>query len=101
MLDKLFRALPEFKGKRRLARLLFSDRLKALRDVTVEGKMNCVYLLPNVTENVAFSIFINGIYEESTYNFLVRAIPANGVFLDLGMNIGSITVPLCKKRKDI
>ncbi len=101
MVDKFFRALPEFKGKRRLARFFFRHKLNTARDLRISGRMGCTYLLPNIKENVAFSIFINGIYEEKTFNFLSESIPVNGVFLDLGMNIGSISVPLCKRRKDI
>ncbi|HEX4374035.1 MAG TPA: FkbM family methyltransferase [Puia sp.] len=57
--------------------------------------------MPNLTENIGFEIFINGIYEEETSDFFADKIPLNGVFLDLGANIGAVSIPLIKKRKDI
>ncbi|WP_336515191.1 FkbM family methyltransferase [Pollutibacter soli] len=100
-MSKFFRALPEFKGKRRLGRLLFKNKINEARDIEITGKMGCRYSLPNIRENVAFSIFINGIYEEDTFRFLRDTVPPDALFLDLGMNIGSISIPLCKARPDI
>ena len=90
MLDSLFRKLPTFKGKNKVARLLFKQQIKDLTDVSVNGKFFCKYLLPNLQENVGFDIFVNGIYEESTVRFLQKIIPPNGKLLDLGANIGCL-----------
>ena len=79
--------------------LLGSSALKK-KDVLVKGKYGCEYLLPNLLENVSFDILINGIYEEATSNYFARHLPQNGVFLDLGANIGAITIPLKKQRPD-
>lgn len=95
------RQLPEFKGKQRLARYLYNGYIDKARDIKLIGKLDAVYVLPNLKENVAFEIFINGIYEPATHEFLVNNIPGDGVFLDLGANIGSIAIPLCLKRPDI
>lgn len=99
-MDALFRKLPVFKGKARLAKFLFSNFLNARKDVVIDGKYGCRYLLPNLLETVSFEIFINGIYEEVTSDFFVRRLPQDGVFLDLGANIGTITIPLKKRRAD-
>lgn len=101
MIEKLFRKLPVFKGKQRLARFLLKDSIKNRKNFWVEGKQRCNYLLPNLIENIAFEIFIDGIYEKETSDFFAKILPPNGVFLDLGANIGAITVPLIKKRPDI
>jgi FkbM family methyltransferase len=101
LIEKLFRKLPLFKGKQTLARLLFRKSVANKRSFWVRGKQNCEYLLPNLIENIGFEIFINGVYEEETSDFFADAIPLNGVFLDLGANIGAISIPLIKKRKDI
>jgi FkbM family methyltransferase len=101
LLEKFFRKLPLFKGKERLSRFLFSYDLLHKKNFWVKGKYNCEYLLPNITENIGFEIFINGIYEQETSDFFEQYIPQNGIFLDLGANIGAITIPLHKKRKDI
>jgi FkbM family methyltransferase len=100
-MDALFRSLPVFKGKNRLADLLLKKRLQTSRDIRVAGKYGCSYLLPNLIENVSREIFINGIYEQATSDFFIGRSPQNGVFLDLGANIGAISVPLFHKRKDL
>jgi FkbM family methyltransferase len=101
MLETIFRGLPDFRGKRRLGRYIFNSRIRESADILVRGRGDCSYKLPNLTESLALDIFLNGIYEEDTHSFLVKILPRNGVFLDLGANIGSIAIPLCKKRMDI
>lgn len=97
----LLRSLPHFKGKHRLSRLLFKGLIEHGRDLQVQGADKCSYLLPNLQENLAFDIFINGIYEQETHDFLVASIPQGATVLDIGANIGSISIPLARKRKDI
>lgn len=97
----IFRKLPPFKGKLRLVNFLFREKIKKAKDIWVKGKYGCVYLLPNLIENVSFEIYANGIYEEGTSDFLAKKIPSGGVFLDLGANIGAISTPLSKRRRDI
>ncbi len=97
----LLRSLPHFKGKHRLSRLLFKGLIEHGRDLQVQGAGKCSYLLPNLQENLAFDIFINGIYEQETHDFLVASIPQGATVLDIGANIGSISIPLARKRKDI
>jgi FkbM family methyltransferase len=100
-MDALLRRLPVFRGKQRLARLLYGNSIASKKDFWVKGKQNCEYLVPNLVENIGFEIFINGIFEPETSDFFASVLPVNGVFLDLGANIGTITVPLLKKRQDI
>lgn len=100
-MENLFRALPDFRGKRRLARYVFSSKIANDFDVLVRGKLDCVYKLPNLNEAVAFEIFVNGIYEKHTHEFLVKHIPQGSVYLDLGMNIGSVAIPLLTRRPDV
>jgi FkbM family methyltransferase len=101
MLSKLLRDMPPFRGKTRLAHFLLGSEVKNRKDIVIRGKFDCSYFVPNVVENVGFDILINGIYEEQTHTLLNDLIPQGGSFLDIGGNIGSITVPLCKKRPDI
>jgi FkbM family methyltransferase len=100
-LENLFRSLPDFKGKRRLGRYLFKQKIASGADMQVNGKYGCVYKLPHLNEAVAYDIFVNGIYEQETHDFLVKNIPHGSAFLDLGANIGSISIPLCRQRPDI
>jgi FkbM family methyltransferase len=99
--EHFFRTLPDFKGKMRLAKLFFRNRMKNGKEIVVKGRLACKYKLPNLDEFLAQQIFVNGIYEPDTHSFLVQKIPHNGVFLDLGANIGTIAIPLCKARPDI
>ena len=98
--DAFFRSLPLFKGKERLAKMLFSGHMRD-RDFWVRGKYGCEYLIPNIIENIGFEIFINGVYEQKTSDFIVSNLPENGVFLDLGANVGAITVPVQARRNDV
>jgi FkbM family methyltransferase len=100
-MSSIFRQLPQFKGKLRLAKFLMTKNRRKAKDIWIKGKYGCTYLLPNVIEDVSFEIYINGIYEQSTSNFLTERIPPGGVFLDLGANIGAISTPLSRRRKDI
>ncbi len=100
-LNGLIRSLPDFKGKRRLVRFLTKAEIERSSDTVISGRFGCKYLLPNIKESVSFEIFCNGIYEADTNAFLYKLLPANGVFLDLGANIGSVTIPLLKRRPDL
>lgn len=101
MLQTLFRKLPAFKGKRRLARMLFPATVKNSRDLVIKGRFGIKYKLPNLIENVAFDIFVVGAYEEEYIRYLVEKLPRNGIMLDLGANIGSIGVPVAVLRPDV
>jgi len=100
-MDRLFRSLPAFKGKGRLARFLMANDVKNKKDIEVTGKYGCKYLLPNIFESIGFDIFINGEYEPGIQQLISRLLPANGCFLDLGGNIGAIVIPAAKLRPDI
>jgi FkbM family methyltransferase len=101
MISSIFRKFPHFKGKKRIARVLFSKEIEGKSNILVDGKFSCKYLLPNIRENVGFDIFVNGVYELETILLICRFLPQNGVFLDLGSNIGAILIPVLKRRPDI
>lgn len=93
--------LPPFKGKQRLSRWLFKSYIATKRDVFTNGAKGCKFKIPTLKENVGFEIFINGIYESDTIDFIVGRIEKGKVLLDLGANIGAISIPVCKRRTDI
>jgi FkbM family methyltransferase len=101
MLRQFFQQLPSFKGKRRLAKLLYKGYIRSAQNIIVEGSDDAQYLLPNLKDNISFDIFVNGIYEKDTINLLDRMLPPGGYYLDLGANIGAILVPLARRRPDI
>lgn len=97
----VFSSLPSFRGKTGIGRRLFRKMIKESTDLWVLGKFGCRYFLPNLKEVVALDIFLNGIYEIETHEFLMKQVPQGAVILDIGANIGSISIPLMKRRKDI
>jgi FkbM family methyltransferase len=101
ILENIFRTLPDFKGKRRLGRWLFRNKINTASNIEVVVPSGILYQLPNLKEALAYDIFINGIYEQGTHEFLLQSLPVSGLFLDLGANIGSISIPLLKKRPDL
>lgn len=94
-MSRLFRWLPDFKGKRRLARWLFGSKLNNLKDVSIQGKY-ARFIVPNIREAIGFELYINGAYEPEMIQLLKSVIPTNGNMLDIGANIGTIAIPLCK-----
>jgi FkbM family methyltransferase len=101
MIHQLFKKMPDFKGKRRLGKLLMQKKIEQARDVKVTGKYNCKYVLPNLKETIGYELYLNGIYEKEIIDFLNKSIPSNGRFLDIGANIGAISIPIAKNRKDV
>ena len=95
------RQLPNFKGKFRLMRFLLQSQLKSVSNIIVHAANGVLYKIPNINEIIGFSIYINGYYEKKYTNYFIESIPLNGVFIDVGANIGSICIPLAKARPDI
>ena len=93
--------IPHFKGKFRLVRLFFGKTLKNTINCTLIGRHGLQYKIPNLKENIGFEIFANGIYEKDTSDLIISNLPPNGVFLDVGANIGSISLPVCRARPDV
>ncbi len=81
MLDRILRALPSFKGKLRIARLLLGNQISSGKDVTVKTGKSGTYLLPNLQENVGLNIFVNGIYEPATIGFWRKSSPGTVISL--------------------
>jgi len=102
MIHKLLRLVPPFKGKHRISRLLMKPLLANGRDLLIEGKWKCKYLLPNLKESISFKILINGVYEEDTINIILsRLALKEGAFIDIGANIGAITIPVCTRLENL
>lgn len=100
-LGRIFRYLPAFKGKFRLARFLLKHYSKQTRDVIISGQFGLNYKVPNIHESIGFELFINGAYELDNIKLIISKIPQNGVFIDIGANVGSISIPISKLRPDI
>jgi FkbM family methyltransferase len=101
MIAILLRYFTAFKGKPRLARLLLGNRINQIKDVLVKGKYGCTFKIPNIIENVGFDIYIDGVFEKKTIELIMQKLPPAGVLVDMGANIGSISLPVCKHRPDV
>lgn len=100
-LSTFLQALPSFRGKRRLGKFAvnLSGAVKQKEFVvkTKAGK----FLLPNLRDIISLDLFMYGFYEKGLVNFLVDEIPPDGVFVDVGANIGSVSIPLARIRPDV
>jgi len=97
----ILRSLGHFKGKERLSRLLLKPVIHKWKDIEVKGKWDCHYVLPNIIENVGFDIFTDAVFEEDSIEFILSKLPNGATWLDIGANIGSICIPVCKRRPDV
>lgn len=67
----------------------------------LEMKYGTKIVVKNLVDNIGYNIFIDGAYEPKLVNHLIINIPIGGSFIDVGANIGSISIPLAYKRPDI
>ena len=101
MIGTLLSYFSPFKGKPRLARLLLGNRINKIKDLLVKGKYGCTFKIPNIIENVGFDIYVDGVFEKKTIELIMQKLPPGGVLVDMGANIGSISLPVCKQRPDV
>lgn len=98
LIQIIFNYLPMFKGKLRIARLLIR---KIKGEITFDTIKSTKYTVPNLIENVSFELFVNGIYEPEIISYICSSIPKNGVFIDVGANIGAVSIEVAKARPDV
>ncbi|MEO6932457.1 MAG: FkbM family methyltransferase [Chitinophagaceae bacterium] len=101
MLIKLLQSLPEFRGKNRLGKFLLKNFIATERDKVMTGSKGTRFRVPNFAEPIGFSILVNGAHEKETSDFILNYIKPNGTFVDIGANIGAITVAVSAVRKDL
>jgi FkbM family methyltransferase len=99
--QSFIQSVPHFKGKNFIVRTLYRKLIDQKLEMKISGRNSCTYFLPNIFESIGFEIFVNGVYEPETISFLKEVLPPNGKFADIGGNIGSISIPVCKTRPDI
>lgn len=86
---------PEMPGKARLARKLLGRSLGA-RDVKISGRSGIEFITPGLRESVGFYLLVDGVYESALLDFMLSKLQAGMVFIDVGANIGSFTLPVAK-----
>ena len=98
-LSSLFRSLPSFKGKMRIANFFLHHSLNVNEAVTFIGKNKIIYTLPNTIDHIGKELFIKGIYEKETVALIKNLLQEDAVFFDAGANIGAISIPIAKSFK--
>jgi FkbM family methyltransferase len=97
----IFQYLPLFKGKLRVSRFFYHEKKSLNKPCSFKIRSGLEIVAPSLIDSIGYELFINGIYEHKTIDFLERNIPKGGVFVDVGANIGAISVIIAKRRPDI
>jgi len=94
---KLLRLLPPgMPGKARLARVLLNHEPKT-QDIQIDDRFGNRFTLPSLTEPIGFYLFIDGVYEPQTMDFILSRLKPGSTFVDVGANIGTFAIPAAKK----
>ncbi len=100
-ISSLFQQLSSFRGKRRLCKVILDSLGFSKKQNIIIRTKSGTFELPNLVEIISFDLFVNGGYENGLVELLKNNIPTNGTFIDVGANIGSISIPLALARPDI
>ena len=91
--------LPQhLRGRYRLVRIL--ALISGNGPATITGAYGLKYRVPSVREPIATGIISDGAYERATLDFILEHLPPHGVFIDVGANIGAISLPVARLRPD-
>lgn len=94
---KLMASLPAgLSGRTRLARTLLS--MVGDKACSLGGAYDIRYRVPSLAEPIVLGIVTNGIYEPETIKAIASFLPSDGLFMDIGANIGAISLPIAKLR---
>lgn len=83
------------RGKTRTAKFFLRPLMRTY-DATVRDLAGSKYLVPSLREPVAFHLLFDGVYERETLQFLFSRLGPGSTFVDVGANIGAITVPVAR-----
>lgn len=94
--DVLHLLPPGMRGKARLARFLLDSCLYE-QNVQLHARDGCTFVVPSLRETIGFHLLIDGVYELDATEFLLSRLRVGSVFIDIGANIGVLTVPAARK----
>lgn len=101
LLSDIFQIIPNFKGKSRICRAVLNlSGINKSKSFIIKSK-NAIYKLPNLIDIISLDLFIKGSYENGLVKFLIKELPKNATFVDVGANLGAISIPLATARPDI
>jgi FkbM family methyltransferase len=96
LLGRAFRMAPSWvRGKGRLARFLLNRKIRD-NPTEIGDRNGNVMMLPNIREPLALSLWLDGVYEPEVIGFLRSSVSPRSVVVDVGANIGALTVPLAR-----
>lgn len=84
------------RGKAQLTRGLLS-RYLSLRDIHLDDRFGCEYLVPSLLEPIAFYLMSDRVYEPLVAKFILDHLRVGATFVDVGANIGVFTIPVAKR----
>ncbi len=96
---RLVRLIPDVPGKMRVARLALYPFRKHGQFLIPDRYGNRIYC-PSIEEPIALELSANGVYEADTLAAVLQRLPRNGVYLDVGANIGAMALPVARQRPD-
>ena len=98
LIRRAVRALPDaLPGKTRLARIALRPFVKRRAACIPDGYGNMLRL-PSLEEPISVGLFAFGVYEPDTLRAILRHLPASGVFVDVGANVGALALPVAACR---
>jgi FkbM family methyltransferase len=101
ILSILLRFIPDqAPGKTRLGRILLHP-FRFQTPAVLKDRTKCTYVLPSYAEPMAQHIFTFGAYERDTHNAILKILPERGVFIDVGANIGALSIPIARARPHV
>jgi FkbM family methyltransferase len=96
VLPRLLRRVPQHtRGKSRLARALLGSTLDR-RDVLVQDRDGQRFWVPGISHAIGFHLLVDGAYEPDEVAFARSRLPAGSVFVDVGANIGTYSIPIAR-----
>jgi FkbM family methyltransferase len=100
-LSGVLRLIPDrLPGKTRLGRILLRP-FQSQAPAVLKDRAGCTYVMPSYAEPTALHIFTFGAYERDTQEVILKFLPKNGTFIDVGANIGTLVIPIGKARPQV
>lgn len=72
--------------------------LRPRRQARVPDRFGNWIWCPSLEEPIASALFSSGVYEPETLSAILSYLPADGTFMDVGANVGAISLPVAVKR---
>lgn len=96
--SRALRCIPDrLPGKTRVARWA-AAQFGRTTAIQIADRFHNRLTVPSLQEPIAISLFASGVYEPETLSTCLRYLPSDGVFVDVGANIGAISLPIASLR---